>query len=269
MTSWRCHEHCAELLGISGAVARFVDRLIDRELDEVLREEGARGHDAVCGLLASPITAAGGLGLSVATLHGVDLLYEILKRYGRLDEEHLKAAVLHCVLDCADQRMVRWDGTYLWRKHPLEMLRLCRDRVVEKWKELYHRYFLFGYPFPTLERIEELAGLADALLRGELERCLLECVVPEAEGKGAPKVGSRAVAELLDCVRKRLGKRAVYCINWQMLPYASATTKIYAELSKGRAVAVGFAEGYGCGQPFVEAKTLGELVEKLLPLCRQ
>jgi len=221
----------------------------------------------VCGLLASPITAAGGLGLSVATLHGVDLLYEILRRYGRLDEEHLKAAVLHCVLDCADQRIVRWDGTYLWRKHSLEMLRLCRDRVVEKWKELYHRYFLFGYP--TLERIEELAGLAEALLRGELERCLLECVVPEAEGKGAPKVGSRAVAELLDCVRKRLGKRAVYCINWQMLPYASATTKIYAELSKGRAVAVGFAEGYGCGQPFVEAKTLGELVEKLLPLCRQ
>jgi len=41
MTSWRCHERCAELLGISGAVARFVDRLIDRELDEVLREEGA------------------------------------------------------------------------------------------------------------------------------------------------------------------------------------------------------------------------------------
>jgi len=95
MTSWRCHERCAELLGISGAVARFVDRLIDRELDEVLREEGTRGHDAVCGLLASPITAAGGLSLSVAALHGVDLLYEILRRYGRLDEEHLKAAVLY------------------------------------------------------------------------------------------------------------------------------------------------------------------------------
>jgi hypothetical protein len=147
-----------------------MDEFIDRELDEALREEGARGHDAVCGLLASPITAAGGLGLSVATLHGVDLLYEILRRYGRLDEEHLKAAVLHCMLDCADQRMLRWDGTYLWKKYPLEMLRLCRDRVVERWKELYHRYFLFGYPFPTLKRIEELASLAEALLRNELER---------------------------------------------------------------------------------------------------
>jgi hypothetical protein len=61
----------------------------------------------VCGLVASPITAAGGLGLSVAALHGVDLLYEILRRYGRLNKEHLKAAVLHCVLDCADQRMMR------------------------------------------------------------------------------------------------------------------------------------------------------------------
>jgi len=269
MTSWRCHERCAEFVDISGTVARFMDEFIDRELDEALREEGARGHDAVCGLLASPITAAGGLGLSVATLHGVDLLYEVLRRYGRLDEEHLKAAVLHCMLDCADQRMLRWDGTYLWKKYPLEMLRLCRDRVVERWKELYHRYFLFGYPFPTLKRIEELAGLAEALLRNELERCLLDCVVPEAEGKGAPTVGQGAVAELLNCVREKLGRKAVYCINQRMSPHASAATKIYAELSKGRAVAVGFAEGHSCGQPFVEAKTLGELVEKLLPLCGQ
>ena len=184
----------------------------------------------MCGLLASPITAAGGLGLSVAALHGVDLLYEILRRYGRLDEEHLKAAVLHCMLDCADQRMMRWDGSYLWRKYPLEMLRPCRGRVVERWKELYHRYFLFGYS--TLKRIEELAGLAEALLRNELERCLLDCVVPEAEGKGAPKVGPRAVAELLNCVRERMGRKAVCCVNWQMLPQASAATKIYAELSK-------------------------------------
>jgi hypothetical protein len=163
--------------------------------------------------------------------------------------------------------MMRWDGTYLWRKYPLEMLRLCRDRVVEKWKELYYRYFLFGYP--TFKRIEELASLAEALLRNELERCLLDCVVPEAEGNGAPKVGPSVVAELLNCVRERMGRKAVYCVNWQMLPQASATTKIYAELSKGRTVAVSFAEGYSCGQPFVEAKTLEELVEKLLPLCRQ
>jgi hypothetical protein len=142
-----------------------------------------------------------------------------------------------------------------------------RDRVVERWKELYHRYFLFGHP--TLKRTEELASLAETLLRGELERCLLECVVPEAEGEGAPKVGPRAVAELLNCVREGMGRKAVYCVNWQMLPQASATTKIYTELSKGLAVAVSFAEGYSCGQPFVEAKILEELVEKSLPLCRQ
>ncbi len=93
--------------------------------------------------------------------------------------------------------------------------------------------------------------------------------MPEAEGKGAPKVGPSVVAELLNCVRGRMGRKAVYSVNWQMLPQVSAATKIYEELSKGRTVAVGFAEGYSCGQPFVETKTLEELVEKLLPLCRQ
>ena len=61
-------------------------------------------------------------------------------------------------------------------------------------------------------------------MRNELERCLLDCVVPEAEGKGAPTVGQGAVAELLNCVRERLGRKAVYCINQRMLPHASAAT---------------------------------------------
>jgi len=239
-----------------------VDELIDMQL-------GA--HDAVCGLVAEPIGAVSGVVLRVATVHGVDLLYEALKLSGMLNEAHLKAAVLHCMLDCADQRMKKWDGTYLWRRWPVGMLSICVERLMKNWEVLYNRYFMFAYPFNTPRRIEELAELARALLKNveALERCILNCVVPDAEGEGAPTFGPKLVNELLDCVRQKLGKKAVYCVNWQILPSASAATKIFAELKKGNAVAVGFAEGYGCEPPFVETRSLEEFVEKLWSRCRQ
>jgi hypothetical protein len=95
MPSHRVHKTCAELIGIPGNMANFVDRLID--LGECETHDVGVRHPAV------------DLGeIRIPAVSGAEVLVGCLAMHGRLDEVHLRAAALHHLLDCVDRKIKRY-----------------------------------------------------------------------------------------------------------------------------------------------------------------
>jgi hypothetical protein len=95
MPSHRVHKTCAELIGIPGNMANFVDRLID--LGECETHDVGVRHPAV------------DLGeIRIPAVSGAEVLVGCLAMHGRLDEVHPRAAALHHLLDCVDGKIKRY-----------------------------------------------------------------------------------------------------------------------------------------------------------------
>jgi len=142
MPSHEVHRRCAILLGIRGSVAEFVDDLIDFKckkhdvgLEHIIPENR---HGSPFGL-PPQIVFASILG-GEQPIRGVEALIQCLQDYGRLDDEYLKAAALHLLLDCFD-RAIGYFGT--WISFDKENLyNICRERMEKAVKgPLYPLYY--------------------------------------------------------------------------------------------------------------------------------
>jgi len=126
MPSHSIHRRCADLLGIPGDVAGFVDRLID--LGECETHDVGVRHPAV---------DLGWAGLRISVVSGAETLIGCLKMRGRLDDLHLRAAALHFLLDCVDGKIKRCGTAIANNSYDTErVLAKCLDEVADKLRDV-------------------------------------------------------------------------------------------------------------------------------------
>jgi hypothetical protein len=123
MPSHRVHRTCAELIGILGDVANFVDRLIDLGKCDT-HDVGVR-HSAVdLGEIKMPIVG------------GAEVLVGCLAMRGRLDEVHLRAAALHHLLDCVDGKIKKYGTAVAGDAFDVErILARCLSEVADRLRD--------------------------------------------------------------------------------------------------------------------------------------
>jgi hypothetical protein len=124
MPSHRVHRTCAELIGILGDVANFVDRLIDLGKCDT-HDVGVR-HSAVdLGEIKMPIVG------------GAEVLVGCLAMRGRLDEVHLRAAALHHLLDCVDGKIKKYGTAVAGDAFDVErILARCLSEVADRLRDV-------------------------------------------------------------------------------------------------------------------------------------
>ena len=124
MPSHRVHRTCAELIGISGDVANFVDRLIDLGRCEA--------HDVG---VRHPAVDLGGVQTPAAS--GAEVLVGCLAMRGRLDGAHLRAAALHHLLDCIDGKVRRYGTALAGDAFDVErVLARCLSEVADRLRDV-------------------------------------------------------------------------------------------------------------------------------------
>lgn len=124
MPSHSVHRRCAELIGIPGDVASFVDRLIDLGNCET--------HDVG---VKHPAVDLGGIRMPAVS--GAEVLVGCLAMRGRLDDAHLRAAALHHLLDCVDGKVKRYGTAVAGDAFDVErVLARCLSEVADRLRDV-------------------------------------------------------------------------------------------------------------------------------------
>jgi len=267
MPSHEVHRHCAILLGIRGSIAEFVNNLIDFK---------CKKHDVGLEHIISKNRRDSPFGLppwyvcaDISATRGVEALVRCLRDYGKLDDEYLKAAALHLLLDCFD-RMIGYFGTWI----SFEKEKLCSgcyERIEKAVKEpLYPLYINIcverlepsEYAIKILNHVYSFINFH----RNALNKCI-DLIKHEKVLKRVPEVNYGTFTDMLSDLCKKLNIKCRFYVDNSLksLSVLAATKKVVSELRRGRGVTLISADG----SIRVEARTLKEFTDKLMQLLEQ